>query len=176
MHKRRFIITMGGLVVLAALAVTLLLGACSGKAVSASPSSAPSSNTRVDPTWITPEVNGTVVSVPVDVVKDKVDTHFKVEVDKGTAYFMAYVYGGKTYVRADVCVPCRSINFSLYKGTLVCDSCGTVFKATDGSGVSGACVNYPKASVPFETIDGKIVMKQADLIAAFDATLQPGLP
>lgn len=173
MNGKRLLVTAGGI----ALALSILvvtLAACSGATVSAAaPTTA---NTRVSPTWVTPDVSGTTVSLAEDVVKSKVNVDFQLPTDKGTTYFMAYEYGGKTYVRADVCVPCRSVSFTLYKGTLVCDTCGTVFKASDGTGVSGGCVGYPKASVPYQTVDGKIVMTQADLITAFENTLQPGLP
>ncbi len=130
----------------------------------------------VAPTWITPEIVDTTITVPLDLVQTKINTHFEVALDKGKAYFMAYTFGGKTYVRADICPPCRSISYSLVKDTLVCDSCGTSFKALDGAGVRGACVNYPKASVPYETVDGKILMNKADLTLAYENTWSPGSP
>ncbi len=144
-----------------------------GTTPAATPAKVPS---VVSPTWITPTVTDTTVSVPVSTVESKYNIHFKVPLDKGTGYFMVYTYGGKTYARADICPPCQSINFSLVKNTLVCDSCGTVFSATDGSGISGACIRYPKAAVPYQTIDGNIVMTKADLTKAFEDTISPGLP
>ena len=39
-----------------------------------------------------------------------------------------------------------------------------------------ACVNYPKAQVPYTITDGKIVMKSGDLATAYKNTLQPSLP
>lgn len=175
MNKGKIVLAACGLL-LAGMLITIGLAACSGGSGTASAAAPNATNTRVSPSWITPAIDSTTVSVGEDVVKSKVNVDFELPTDKGTAYFMAYEYLGKTYVRADVCVPCRSISFTLYKGTLVCDSCGTVFKATDGAGVSGACVRYPKAAVPYQTVDGKIVMTQADLITAFENTLQPGLP
>lgn len=172
MKKGKILMAACGLLLVGML-VTLGLAACSGGTASAAPSAA---NSRVSPTWVTPDISSTTVSVGEDVVKSKVNIDFELPTDKGTAYFMVYEYLGKTYARADVCVPCRSVSFTLYKGNLICDSCGTVFKATDGTGVSGACVRYPKAAVPYQTVDGKIVMSQADLITAFENTLQPGLP
>jgi nitrite reductase/ring-hydroxylating ferredoxin subunit len=198
MKRSKLLLSIIGVVgVLIILGTVLTLAACSGGATAASTSNsktsppkvlpeinsdvasaatASSSNSKISPTWMTPEINGDAVSIPTDVVESKVNVHFEVKTEKRTAYFMSYVYGGKIYVRADYCPPCRSINFTLYKGTLVCNSCGTVFSATDGKGLQGACVNYPKASVPYETISGKMVMKQADLVTAFENTLQPGLP
>jgi len=170
----------------AAVGITLatVLASCSGGSQASKP---PDSQTMtagvsavpkspVSPTWITPEVTSTEVTVPLDMVQTRFNVHFKVTLDKGNAYYMAYVNGGKTYVRAGICPPCRSVSFTLVKNTLVCDSCGTVFSAPDGKGISGACMNYPKASVPFQTSDGKIVMVKADLLTAFENTMSPGLP
>ncbi len=198
MKRSKLLVSIIGVVgVLITLGTVLILAACSGGVTAASTSNskasptevvpeinsdvvsattASSSNSKISPTWITPGIYGDAVSIPTDVVESKVNVHFEVKTEKRTAYFMSYVYGGKINVRADFCPPCRSINFTLYKGTLVCNSCSTTFSATDGKGLQGACVNYPKASVPYETISGKMVMKQADLITAFENTLQPGLP
>jgi nitrite reductase/ring-hydroxylating ferredoxin subunit len=166
-NKKTFIMGIFALLVAVALPV---LAACSGGA------SASSSSSPAKPVWIEPEVNGETISIPLDVITTNKNIHFEVETAKGTAYYMAYVNGGKTYARANVCVPCRSINFTLDKNLLVCNSCGTTFKASDGTGVNGACVRYPKAAVPFETVSGKMVLTQADLVKAFEETLQPGLP
>ena len=90
--------------------------------------------------------------------------------------FMAYVLDGEIYVRANVCPPCQSVGFSLGKDVLICDRCATTFEARTGEGIEGACVDFPKASVPYEIIDGNIVMKGTDLIAAYQDTTEPGLP
>ena len=94
----------------------------------------------------------------------------------GDMAFMAYELGGEVHVRANVCPPCRSIGFSLQKNILVCDTCRTTFEAKTGEGIEGACVDFPKASVPYEVTDGNIVMKGTDLIAAYQDTTEPGLP
>ena len=165
--------------------VVIILAGCSansGNQINLPPKTSGSSNeasvpkSTVAPTWITPEITDTTIAVPLDTVQTKINTHFEVALDKGKAYFMAYTFGGKTYVRADICPPCRSISYSIVKDTLVCDSCGTSFKAVDGAGVRGACVNYPKASVPYETVDGKILMNKADLTVAYENTWSPGSP
>ncbi len=165
--------------------VVVILAGCSanaGNQINLPPKTSGSSNETsvpksiISPTWITPEIVDTTITLPLDLVQTKINTHFEVALDKGKAYFMAYTFGGKTYVRADICPPCRSISYSLVKEILVCDSCGTSFKALDGAGVRGACVNYPKASVPYETVDGKILMNKADLTLAYENTWSPGSP
>jgi nitrite reductase/ring-hydroxylating ferredoxin subunit len=127
-------------------------------------------------TWIEPRVTGDVVSIPVSEVESNWNVHFNVKVQGEDMNFMAYVLDEEIHVRANVCPPCRSIGFSLDKDILVCDRCATTFKAKTGEGINGACVGYPKASVPYEINDGEIMMKGTDLVAAYQDTLKPGWP
>ncbi len=87
---------------------------------------------------------------------------------------MAYVLDGEISVRANVCPPCRSIGFSLEEAVLICDRCATTFAAKTGKGIEGACVDFPKASVPYEVNGGNITMEDSDLIAAYQDTIESG--
>lgn len=122
------------------------------------------------------QVNGDSVSIPVIDVESDWNTQFAVNTQMGKMNFMAYLLNNKIYVRADVCPPCRSIGYSLDANTLVCDRCATTFKADTGDGIQGACVDYPKALVPYQISNGSIVMRQADLVIAYENTLKPGWP
>ena len=149
------------------LGVILAVAACSGQ----------DAQTPVTATWVKPQVAGDTVSIPVGEVNDNKIVHFSVPVAVGSEMaFMAYELDGNLNVRANVCPPCRSIGFSLSKDTLICDTCRTTFKAKTGDGISGACVGYPKAAVPYEISDGKLVMKGNDLLVAYQNTNEPGLP
>ena len=149
------------------LGVILALAGCSGQ----------EARQPVKATWIKPQVVGDTVSFPVSEVNNDNIIHFNVPVAVGSEMaFMAYELDGKLNVRANVCPPCRSIGFSLNIDTLVCDTCRTTFKAKTGEGISGACVGYPKAAVPYEINDGKILMRGNGLLAAYQNTLAPGLP
>lgn len=90
--------------------------------------------------------------------------------------FMAYSLDGGIYVRANVCPPCHSTGFSLDEDILVCDRCATRFEAQTGEGITGACVDYPKASVIYEISDNDIVMHSTDLATAYQNTLEAGPP
>jgi nitrite reductase/ring-hydroxylating ferredoxin subunit len=127
-------------------------------------------------TWIQPQVGGDNVSIPVSEVENHRNVHFRVETESGDMNFMAYAVNGQIHVRASVCPPCRGIAYSLENDVLVCDMCATTFRAATGDGIRGACVNYPKAAVPYDTVTGSIVMNKADLIAAYQDTLEPGWP
>ena len=150
------------------------LVACSG------PTSGPTPNPKppgaIKATWIEPQVVGDTVSIPVSEVEDNKIVHFKLVTLGGDIAFMAYELGVEVYIRSNVCPPCRSVGFSLQGDTLVCDTCKTTFNAKTGDGIEGACMNFPKASVPYELRDGNLAMKGADLTAAYQSTLNPGWP
>jgi nitrite reductase/ring-hydroxylating ferredoxin subunit len=138
------------------------------------PTSNPVPPGLIKATLIDPQVTGDIVSIPASEVENNWNVSFKVETQDDNMTFMAYVLDGETYVRANVCPPCQSTGFSLSGAILVCDRCATTFKAQTGEGIAGACVGYPKASVPYEIRDGNIVMNSTDLIAAYQDTLEPG--
>ena len=130
----------------------------------------------ISPTWITAQQEGDSVSIPVSELLSGKMLHFSITYQGDNKTFMAYKLGGETYVRANVCPPCRSTSFSLDGDTLICDSCGTRFEASTGAGISGACVNYPKAEVAYETSGSSLAMEMDDLVTAYANTLSPGWP
>jgi nitrite reductase/ring-hydroxylating ferredoxin subunit len=132
------------------------------------------SNEPIKATWIEPQVAGNTVSIPASEVQENGNVHFNLKTVGQDMNFMAYVLDGETFVRANVCPPCRSIGFSLDEHTLVCDRCATTFNAETGEGIEGACVDYPKASVPYNVSGGTVVMNSADLMAAYQDTIEPG--
>lgn len=156
------------------LILLLSLVACTGSKPTPEPASKPSGPIKAK--WIESEVTSDTASIPLREVKNNWNVHFGLRTKEGDINFMAYMMDGETYVRANVCPPCRSIGFSLQKDTLICNACRTTFKAKTGDGIAGACVDYPKASAPYEIADGNIVMKSDDLITAYINTLKPGLP
>ena len=150
------------------LTMILSIVACSGNSAQ--------NNEPIKATWIEPQVVGDIVSIPVSEVENSKMTHFKLVTLGGDIAFMAYGLDGEIYVRSNVCPPCWSVGFSLQRDILVCDTCLTTFKAKTGDGIGGACVDYPKAAVPYEVSDGKVVMRGNDLLAADQNTNKPGWP
>ncbi len=150
------------------LAMILNIVACSGNSTQ--------SNEPIKATWIEPQVVGDIVSIQVSEVENSKMTHFKLVTIGGDIAFMAYGLDGEIYVRSNVCPPCWSVGFSLQRDILVCDTCLTTFKAKTGDGIEGACVDYPKAAVPYEINDGKVVMRGNDLLVADKNTNEPGWP
>jgi hypothetical protein len=132
------------------------------------------SNEPIKATWIEPQVAGDTVFIPGSEVEKNWNVHFNMKTQGEDMNFMAYIVDEEIYVRANVCPPCRSIGFSLEEAVLICDRCATTFGAKTGEGIDGACVDYPKASVPYETQNGNIVMNSANLITAYQDTIEPG--
>lgn len=154
-------------IVLLAIAVSLVVAGCTDVGSSGKANASP-----VKATWITPEVSADQVSVPLSSVEENTNVHFKVNTDGREIAVMAYRLNDKIFVRSNVCPPCNSIGFSLDNGTLVCDSCGTVFDAETGTGIGGGCVSFPKESIPYTVSDGNIVMKLDDVITAHEKTVE----
>jgi nitrite reductase/ring-hydroxylating ferredoxin subunit len=148
------------------LAVILIIASCS--------SSNPPSGDPISATWIEPQIAGDTVSIRLTEVEDNWNVHFNVEIRGEDMNFMAYVLDGEIHIRANVCPPCQSIGFSLQEAILICDRCATTFDTETGEGIQGACVDFPKASVPYQIDGGNIVMSSADLAAAYEDTLEPG--
>lgn len=158
------------------LAITLSIAACGGSTSTPTLNPKPKPSGLIKATWIEPLVADETVSIPVSEVENNWNIHFELSTSAGDIAFMAYELGGKLYVRTNACPPCWSVGFSLQRDILVCDTCRTTFKAKTGDGIEGACVDFPKASVPYEITDGNIVMGGDDLLAAYQNTLNPGWP
>ncbi len=180
MFKKKWIqIVLGGIGIMIVVAMVLAaLNSCSsGQAVVAATTASGQSIANppgpTDPTTLTPQVSGDVVSISLSDVKSKYNTRFVVTTPQGQASYMAYVWNGAVYVRADICPPCGSRSFKLTNGTLVCNSCGTVFDATSGKGKTGACVRYNKQPVTYQISGNDIQMNMSDLVTAYQNTLNP---
>ncbi len=153
-----------GVVLIAVILSAVALTACSGSGASA----------KIKAPWVKASVSGDNVNLAQSEVEKNKIVQFKYDTGRGNISFMAYELDKQLQVRADICVPCRSEDYSLKGDTLVCNTCGTVFSARTGAGISGACVNYPKASVAYEVVNGNLVMKGSDLVNAYTDTIKPG--
>jgi uncharacterized membrane protein len=161
-------------IILMAVFLTLSLAVLAVSACAAKPASAADANkVTAKQTTIEATQSGNSVIIPLANVEKVTNARFKVTTINGTLTFMAYKYNNQLYVRADICPPCRSQSFTLTNGTLVCDTCGTVFNAATGVGIKGACVKFAKQSVSYLIVDGNIIMQQGDLNTAYANTLNP---
>lgn len=150
-------------------AIIFLVGCSSGDTANAGP---------YPDVVITPTVANDTVSIPVSFIESNRNVHFELATPKGNTSFAAYMYNNTIQVRASFCVPCQGTTFTLSGDKLICNNCGTVFSAKDGTGISGvpACQSYPKAAVSFTKTGDSITMVSSDLLTAFINTLSRGLP
>jgi len=174
----RFALAITGLAIFGVLVVLALNGCSSTQAQTVSTAGAgqlslSNPTASVDPTTLSPQVSGDAVSIPLSQVTANYNTRFVITGPDGEMSYMAYVSNGTVTVRADICPPCGSRSFKLTKGTLVCNSCGTVFNAVTGKGISGYCVRYTKQPVAYQISGDSIVMKVTDLVNAYRSTLNP---
>ncbi len=142
----------------------------------ASPTSAPAvtgptskNSIAYRPKGFTPTASGGNVLLSIETLAQGANGNFYVN----KMPFMAYMLDGKYYVRANVCVPCGSQSFTLQNGKLLCNSCGTVFSATTGAGISGvsACMSYAKKPVNYTNDGTNLVMTLTDLTTSYQNTL-----
>jgi hypothetical protein len=136
------------------------------------PPSNPKPSGPIKAKWVEPQINGSTVSIPVSEVKNNWNTVFKIVKQGTTMNFMAYVFDGEIQVRGSACPPCKGITYTLNNDILVCDICGTTFKAKNSAGVQGPCVRYPKEAAAYKIVDGNILMNEADLVKAYQETLK----
>ena len=132
----------------------------------------------VEPTWISAQVEGDIVSIPTSDADSGKMLHFEVPYQDASMDFMAYKLGEEIYVRANVCPPCQSVGFDLQGDILICKGCGTRFEAETGEGISGTgkCRDYPKAEAPYTISGEKITMGMDDLVTAHEETKEPICP
>ena len=164
----------------------LILASCAGSTSSPTEApepvqpSTPKPSGPIEAEWLEPQINGDTVSIPVSQIVDNWNTHFKLEAqvngNNTKINFMAYLLDEEIHVRSNLCPPCRSVGFALENNILICDTCRTTFNAKTGDGINGACVDFPKAAVAYEIIDGQLVMSGTALIAAYQDTLERGWP
>ena len=155
------------------LAVLLMAARCSSTPTT-SGETTPATSSSVPGMWIEVEGDAATVHIPLGTIEKYVNTHFNVETNGERLDYMAYLLDGTVHIRANVCPPCRSRGFALEGEVLVCDMCATTFDALDGSGIQGACMDYPKASVEYEIMDGMVNLDMNDLVEAYGETEIPG--
>lgn len=133
--------------------------------------------TALSAVWTEPEINGEMVSIPVELVEKYWIVNFQMTINGKNVPLMAVkTTDGKINIMPRICVPCRSEGWHLKDDVLICDACGTTFDAKSGDGIQGACKDFPKALIPYTTDEGKFTMTIADIADAYTKTLKPGWP
>lgn len=79
---------------------------------------------------------------------------------------LAYVApSGRLVVATSLCEPCRSYNFHIREGALVCNSCFTRWDLDTLKGLGGGCLAYPPEEITVAVEGDQIIIQQSDLEA-----------
>lgn len=79
---------------------------------------------------------------------------------------LAYVApSGRLVVATSLCEPCRSYNFHISEGALVCNSCFTRWDLDTLKGLGGGCLDYPPEQIAVAVEGDRIVIQQSVLEA-----------
>ena len=105
-----------------------------------------------------------IISIPLEVVKEKKMVRFEYENNGFRMPLLAYLTpSGKLVTAVSLCEPCRSTRFHIEDKKIVCNSCATEWNLETLKGIQGGCLNYPPDVIPSRIekdriqIDEKIV-------------------
>lgn len=94
-----------------------------------------------------------IISIPLDVVKEKKMVRFEYEKNGYRIPVLAYLApSGRVVTAVSMCEPCRSTRFHIEDKKIVCNSCATEWNLETLKGIQGGCLNYPPDVIP-STID-----------------------
>jgi len=90
-----------------------------------------------------------IISIPLEVVKEKKMVRFEYENNGYRIPLLAYVApSGRVVTAVSMCEPCRSTRFHIEDKKIVCNSCATEWNLETLKGIQGGCLNYPPDVIP----------------------------
>jgi len=100
-------------------------------------------------TDIQAKVEKGIISIPLDVVKEKKMVRFEYENNGNKIPLLAYLtQTGRVVTAVSMCEPCRSTRFHINDKKIVCNACGTEWNLETLKGIQGGCLNYPPDIIP----------------------------
>jgi len=100
-------------------------------------------------TDIQAKVEKGIISIPLDVVKEKKMVRFEYENNGNKIPLLAYLtQTGRVVTAVSMCEPCRSTRFHINDKKIVCNACGTEWNLETLKGIQGGCLNYPADIIP----------------------------
>jgi len=94
-----------------------------------------------------------IISIPLEVVKEKKMVRFEYENNGFRMPLLAYLApSGRVVTAVSLCEPCRSTRFHIEDKKIVCNACATEWNLETLKGIQGGCLNYPPDVIP-STID-----------------------
>ncbi len=105
-----------------------------------------------------------IISIPLEVVKEKKMVRFEYQNNGFRMPLIAYItQSGRVVTAVSMCEPCRSTRFHIEDKKIVCNACATEWNLETLKGIQGGCLNYPPDVIPSRIdkdriqIDEKIV-------------------
>jgi uncharacterized membrane protein len=90
-----------------------------------------------------------IISIPLDVVKEKKMVRFEYENNGYRIPLLAYLTPlGKLVTAVSLCEPCRSTRFHIEDNKIICNACATEWNLETLKGIQGGCLNYPPDVIP----------------------------
>ena len=120
--------------------------------------------------WVEPDVNGDVVTIPLDVVQNAGHVHFSLPVEEEALDYLGYMLDGSFYVRATVCPSCGSQGLSHGGTTLVCHSCSTMFDLLTGDADDEESASFPQGMLPYGVAGNMISISFSELVESYERT------
>ena len=90
-----------------------------------------------------------IISIPLDVVKEKKMVRFEYENNGYRMPLLAYLTpSGRLVTAVSLCEPCRSTRFHIEDKKIICNACATEWNLETLKGIQGGCLNYPPDVIP----------------------------
>jgi hypothetical protein len=90
-----------------------------------------------------------IISIPLDVVREKKMVRFEYENNGFRLPLLAYLApSGRLVTAVSMCEPCRSTRFHIEDRKIICNACATEWDLETLKGIQGGCLNYPPDVVP----------------------------
>ncbi len=112
-------------------------------------------------TEVSAKVENGIISIPLDVVKEKKIVRFEYEGNGVKISLLSYITdGGKIVTAVSVCEPCRSTRFHIKDKSLFCNACNTEWNLETLKGIQGGCLNYPPDVIPSTLVQNQIQIEE----------------
>jgi len=106
-----------------------------------------------------------IISIPLEVVKEKKMVRFEYENNGFRMPLLAYLApSGRVVTAVSLCEPCRSTRFHIEDKKIVCNACATEWNLETLKGIQGGCLNYPPDVIP-STIDKDRIQTDEKIVA-----------
>ncbi len=116
-------------------------------------------------TDVTAKVENGIISISLDVVKEKKRVRFEYQGNGTRIPLLAYVApSGKVVTAVSVCEPCRSTRFHIREKVIVCNACYAEWNLETLAGTKGGCLKYPPDVIPNKLDKGQILINEKPVV------------